>query len=280
MKAPFTVQDLESWVEACLANPEPPWLIKGLIPRGGIALLSGRPKAAGQKSWLAQGLTLSLASGKALGPFQPDTPERVWYLDRESPPYFGAQRWRALQAGHHFPRMHGQIDMTHLGMFYLTNDKMTDMAAEHVVKTKPALVVIDTLAQSMIGSENDVEFTMAAMRGVSKIRDAGAAVLLVHHVKKAAFTTSGGKPDPDLDIRGSSAITGAYDMHLAVRQYGQDRVLLSGGKIAALEAYSYDWRIENDADGNCTSATLLSEPIDVDDLTVEEEDDGKKDPYG
>jgi hypothetical protein len=80
----------------------------------------------------------------------------------------------------------------------------------------PGLVVVDTLSRSMPGGdENSVKDVSAAIAGADAIRrETGACVLLVHHTQKTG----------ELE-RGSSALRGAADTMLALRQE-DDRIIL------------------------------------------------------
>lgn len=276
----YEIEPLLGFIDREMSRPEPAWIVKNLIPSKGLVFLSGRPKADGQKSFLAQGLTLAVANGLPLGPFEPTMQGKVWYIDREGTPYFAANRWESLNLGHGYDReAMANVDYTHLGLFYLTKQVMIDRACRHIEKSRPDLIVIDTLTQSMEGDENTVEGSMKALRGVHQMRDVcGSAVMLVHHVRKSTFTLQNGKPQPDQDVRGSSAIVGAWDMHLAVREYpGTERLLLTGGKVSGNRAYTYQWDIKQDAQEQMKSARIISEEMDYADIEPESAD---VDPYG
>src|SRR5204862_200779 len=65
-----------------MPDPEIAWLVRSLIPRGGLAVIGSTPKAG--KTWLAVALALSVASGRAfLGRFVMPEPATVHYLALE-----------------------------------------------------------------------------------------------------------------------------------------------------------------------------------------------------
>jgi hypothetical protein len=189
-------------------SAEPRYLVGGLIPRGGLALLYGPSKSG--KSFLAFNIAMHVALAKDWrgcrvigGP--------VVYLQLEGQAGFAARAEAFRQR--HLPEDPGQID------FYLqqaSTDLVSDWPAlvaaiEETLGTKrPVLVVIDTLNRSLRGSEaSDLDMT-AYITATDAIRTACAcAVLIVHHT--------------GLDItrpRGHTALTAAVDVQIAVRKTG------------------------------------------------------------
>ncbi|MCX5743924.1 MAG: AAA family ATPase, partial [Proteobacteria bacterium] len=76
---------------------ETPWLVTGLVTRGGITTIGAEPKAS--KTWLATELAVAVATGtKACGEFQA-APGRVAYFYAEDLPKQVRNRVRALLVG-------------------------------------------------------------------------------------------------------------------------------------------------------------------------------------
>ncbi|GAC1401639.1 MAG: hypothetical protein NVSMB64_00090 [Candidatus Velthaea sp.] len=176
------------------------WLVEGLIPMGGIALLSAKPKVG--KSVLAQNLAIAVASGgEFLG--RRCQQGRVLYLAMEERRETITARLRALGAKETMP--------IHLRVGRADADAMRwlqDAAAQ----LKPALVVVDTLVR-MIRLE-DIERYGATSNALEPLlalsREFGIAQLWLHHNNKSGDTTN--------SVSGSNAIVAAVDTTLIMKR--------------------------------------------------------------
>lgn len=259
---PFKVQQLADWLEEMRQSESVPWLLEGLVPAQGITIITGRQKKEGHKSWLARLMSVSMASGKPFAELKPTSPTPVWYIDREGAPKLTQEAWDMLGTGMAFsyewtrPNLH----YTSMGAFFLTEKMHVDAACRYVVEHGIKCVIVDTFAKSFIGDENDASVVGAALRGVAKIQNAGAAVVIVHHLRKGQLSVKGTEPMPDEDIRGSGALAGGYDMHLAVRRYAEldnTMLLLYGGKYAEWKAAELHWDIRSDGFVDPTTGETL-----------------------
>lgn len=248
---PFKVQQLADWLAEMRLLEDAPWLIEGLVPAQGITIITGRPKKEGHKSWLARLLAVSMASGRPFADLKPAGPVPVWYIDREGAPKLTQKAWDMLGTGmaYDYEITRPNLHYTSMGSFFLTEKSHVDVACRYVVENGIKCVIIDTLAKSMIGDENDASAMGGALRAVAKIQNAGAAVIIIHHIRKGQLSVKGTEPTPDEDIRGSGALAGGYDMHLGVRRYAEldnTMLLLYGGKYAEWKAAELHWDIRSD----------------------------------
>jgi hypothetical protein len=197
---------------AVLLSSSAAYLVKGLIPRGGLTVIWGPPKC-GKSFW-----TFDLAMHVALG--NPYRGRRVQQ---------GAVVYLALEGGHGFRarieafrRKHDAADAP----FYLITDR-TDLVRDHealigAIRTQiqgdvPALVVIDTLNRSLAGSESKDEDMAAYIRAADAIREAfDCAVVIVHHCG-----IDGTRP------RGHTSLTGAADAQHAVARDAADNIVVT-----------------------------------------------------
>ncbi len=196
--------------EAVLLSTSAAYLVKGLIPRAGLTVVWGPPKCG--KSFWAFDLAMHVARG-------------VPYRGRRVQQ--GAVVYLALEGGYGFRarvdayrRTHGIKDAP----FYLVTDRtslvqdVADLIADikrQVGKTFPALVVIDTLNRSLVGSESKDEDMAAYIRAADTIREAfDCAVMVVHHCG-----VDGTRP------RGHTSLTGAADAQHAVTREGGNIVV-------------------------------------------------------
>ena len=188
------------------------YLVKGLIPRGGLVVVWGPPKC-GKSFW-----TFDLAMHVALG--EPYRGRRVQQ---------GTVVYLALEGGNGFRaridayrRAHNVDDAP----FYLMTDR-TDLVKDHealitairaqIGTDMPTLVVIDTLNRSLAGSESKDEDMAAYIRAADAIREAfDCAVVIVHHCGVDAT-----RP------RGHTSLTGAADAQHAVARDAADNIVVT-----------------------------------------------------
>ena len=193
---------------ADLANLKPPeFVIDGILPAGGFSVLFG-PSGVG-KSFLALDWALCIASG--LPWYGNETrPGWVLYVAAEGRSGLGirVQAWQNARRQPDVERIRFLPDAVNLlDARQLAKARRT--LAE--LPTPPALVVIDTMARSMIGGDEnaarDVGMFIAAADELCKA--SGAARLIVHHTGKNGE-----------DERGSSALRGAADLMAALKPDG------------------------------------------------------------
>jgi RecA-family ATPase len=251
---------LPLWVADTLASPDPQWIVPGFIPAQGLVIIAGRPKIA-KKSWMAYALAMAAASGKPVGPFLAPQRTNVLFYSREGAAGPIAHRFNAIERAMG-PAL-AQCDnifFVQNGAFFLDEPLHIKGCLKFIAENRIGLVVIDTLAKSFRGDENNARDVGAALRGVEKIRDAGAATLLVHHLGKSKIQAIGGVPDPDAGLRGSSALAGAYDNIISIQQLevdGESEVwAVVGGKYLDFHGYKQDWEITQDKDKNPNYARL------------------------
>ncbi|MFZ9994272.1 MAG: AAA family ATPase [Steroidobacteraceae bacterium] len=188
-----------------MALPPIEWLIDGLIPRGGLAVLYGPPGSG--KSFAALDIAAAIAWG-TLWHGRETIGGPVVYIAGEG---VGGQRARikALRAAR---------GLTSDAPFVLIDEAvaLTDrdgvedvLAALTSLGERHALIIIDTVARMMSGSdENDAREMGLFVAACDAIRrHSGAAVLAIHHSNKGRG-----------DMRGSSALLGAVDTSIKATQ--------------------------------------------------------------
>jgi hypothetical protein len=200
------------------------WLAHHVMPQGALAALYGPPGSG--KSFVALDLALSVAAGLSwLG--RATISGGALYLAAEGLGGLG-QRVRAWKHNH-------GLAGTTVGVGFVTGAvNLLDASAAHriraAVQEVPGplqLVVVDTLARSMIGDENDTGDMSRLIATVDHIRQStDATVLLVHHTRK----------DSELE-RGSSALRGGVDT-LILCQEGDDVRQLVCQKQKDAEAFA------------------------------------------
>jgi hypothetical protein len=233
---------------------EPAYLIKGIIPRGGLTVVWGQPKC-GKSFW-----TFDLVMHVALGweyrgrRVQQGT---VVYLALEGGEGFKARieafRQERLAEEHDPPPFYLIADAINLVKEHGTLIECIQRQANGSTPAAPAVVVIDTLNRSLVGSESDDKDMAAYIRAADAIRIAfGCAVVVVHHCGIDAT-----RP------RGHTSLAGAVDAQIAVKRDALDNIIVTvermkdgpeGDTIASrLEAVE----VGQDSDGNAITSCII-----------------------
>ena len=168
--------------------PPVSWLVEGEIPASMTTVICGQSQAG--KSFFAVDRMLQVARR------HPD--RAVVYIAPE-----GGSGYRARVDAwlHHFGGEEPQNIYFILQTVTLLNPQTVDDLVGAISALKPVMVVIDTLARSMIGGdENSAKDIGMFFYHTDLIREAtGAAIVVVHHTGKAG------------SYRGSSALYGSVD---------------------------------------------------------------------
>lgn len=270
----FKIESLPEWCRSVDSDPDERWIIPGFIPYDALVLLSGAPKRWGQKTWFAMLLSWAANSGESvcnglLAPAGPGVPVLYVYAEGARKPT--RERFDLLQVN--FGRPHLNLDkfyVAHRQKLELEERDSVFQILDFIKENGVKLVVIDTLAKSMTGDENDAQSMGRVVKGLESIRSAGASVLLLHHTRKGDVSQRGGEPDPDGDLRGSGALAGAYESHLAVRQYGYNKRahdLIVTHKDGESAAFKMRWTIKGMKD-DAPRAHLELKPSKIDEITL------------
>lgn len=183
----------------------PSYLVDRVLVANTLAVLYGRPGT--YKSFVALDIALSVAVG-------------AWWFDHEVAQgdvlYLAAegqsglhQRVDAWQQGRNIAKVSGITWLP--GTVNLLDKGWRTALVEVVEEQQPVLVVLDTLARSMVGAdENSARDVGLAIDAADALRQVSqATVLLVHHSGKDG-----------LSLRGSSALEGASDTIIECRADG------------------------------------------------------------
>lgn len=263
-----------------LAEPDnpTPWVVDGLIPSSGLALIAGKPKAG--KSTLARAIALQVARGAmVLGRLTLKGP--VLYLGLEDP--------REVIKGH-FRRMGATPDDALTIYPGRQPDDSIAWLAANLDSRKPVLVVIDTM-QFFLGIKEINEYgeTVNALRLILDIlRPRQTAGLIVHHAGKGDRTGFDA-------VLGSTGIMGTVDCGMLVKRRDDARTLQSqqrmhapGGEDMPESVLSLDpsgmpqlvgTRADFDLHTMCTElrVNIPTEPGTVDGPTLRESVEGRGD---
>jgi hypothetical protein len=193
---------------------KPNYLIKGLLPRSGLAVIWGPPKCG--KSFIAFDAAMHIALGREYRGrrIQQGT---VVYCALEGGGGFDRRvhAWRKRKLGDHH---------TEAIPFYLL-DVALDLIADHnelvacigAQVARPSVVFVDTLNRALVGDENSSADMGKLVRAAGAIYTAfNCLVVLIHHCGVA-----GNRP------RGHSSLSGADDAQIAVNRDKDDVITVT-----------------------------------------------------
>lgn len=175
------------------------WLISGIIPEGMLSVLYGGYGSG--KSFTALDMCLCLDTGRAWhGHKVQHLPERIVYIAAEGKRGV-AQRMDAWRIHNHMDAEPDLLVIGEAAQLHLRNDiAELKLGIRSVLEpgVNPALIVIDTLARSMVGmKENDSADMGLAIEGAASLqREFGCHVMLVHHSGWAAEHARGSNSLP------------------------------------------------------------------------------------
>lgn len=212
------------------------WIVPGEIPARGITVLFG-PSGAG-KSFLALDYALKIAQS-----------EPVLYMAGEGE-YGYRQRVKAW-CDHH-KQSEGQLYMC-IGAVQLmeTGDLEAFLAANAAIK--PRIVIIDTMARSMVGSDEnstrDMGMFIQACEQVKRALD--CAVLIIHHTNKGGVYE-----------RGNSALRGASDAMIKITA-DDDLVIVESAKTKDAQPFQTRYmrllKVSVSLDGESVESVVMVE---------------------
>ena len=202
-------------------DAEMPWVVDGLIPEGGLALLSGRPKVG--KSTLARHLSLAAARGQPwLGRDTDPDGVPVLGLWLEDSPQGGRAMYRQLGGHDDDPPV---FIITEHG---IPGADSIEILRTCIERTRARLAIVDPLISFLqVPDSNDYAKTYAALVPLRELaRETECAVLCVHHHRK------GNGDAPGERVMGSTAFAAAVDTSIEINWEGpgNPRTITSQGR--------------------------------------------------
>ncbi|MBN2128395.1 MAG: AAA family ATPase [Sedimentisphaerales bacterium] len=193
-----------------MAQPSPEYQVQGIVPRGSFVVLYGPPGTIKTFAALAMALHITNES-KWLG--HPCRRGVALYVAAEGQGALGL-RLRAWELGHRKQSAESLLVVTDPPNLLSTDDVDALLAELRVLKQKPDVIIFDTLAQTMVGGdENSARDMGMYIAAANRIRaEFGCTVVAVHHTGK----------DKGAE-RGSSALRGAADVMIKTSAVGQPR---------------------------------------------------------
>lgn len=228
----YTESDLERL-------PDPEWLIEGLMPARAFGVLFG-PEGRG-KSFVALDMALSIAGGLPwMGRRTQSGP--IIYVAGEGTAglKFRSRAWNLT----HRPAEAG-LALFVVEPIHLMQPESVDLFIHATAGIQPRLIVIDTLARSAVGGNENETRDMSIMVGaadhIRQEHDWYPTVLIIHHPKKQPDDPER-RNDPRI-IRGNTALPGAADFIYSLDwdQKDHERIVLMCDKQKDAEPFKPIW---------------------------------------
>lgn len=198
------------------------WLIEHLWSHQAVGIIGGSPKSG--KTWLALEIAVSVASGSpCLNTFAIGSPGPVLLYAAEDPASALRDRIQTLAQVHGINFQNLDLHILAVDALRLDRPDHQDRLEATLQAYKPVLLILDPLVRVHAIDEN-IAGQVAALLGYlrSLQRKTGAAIALVHHVRKntSAAACAGNS------LRGSGDLYAWVDSFLYLRSH-QDQRLLS-----------------------------------------------------
>ena len=204
----------------------PAWLIHGMLEKEALTMCFGSPGAG--KTFAVLDMALSIAAGKDW--HGKDVEQGlVLYIAGEG--HAGFARRIAAWSQTHDVNL-ADVPFYKSNSAVIVNDEASATELHQELQRmanavgKPKLIVLDTLARTMIGDENSSERVGEYIKALDDVKaEYGCTILIVHHT---------GHSNKDR-ARGSSVMYGALDAEFKVGQWGDLKILIENTKMKDAE---------------------------------------------
>lgn len=201
----FEIWDWWRFKEEGMNCPEEDWIVDNMIIHKGLHFIAAGSGSG--KSWLGIDLAIACASGRPWCNFIETNRAKVLYINEE----IEKKRFWGR-----FCMMH-EDDMPNLHVIQKQNTKVdrpfyVDKLVQYIKEHEIRLVIIDTFVRVHSMDENDNGAVAKLYDRFHELIDAGAAVIVLHHNKKAAPGTAITQDS----MRGASDLAAQADMVLSI----------------------------------------------------------------
>ncbi len=175
----WTAAELRDW-----KFPDPRWAVEGILPEG-VTLLGGAPKIG--KSWLALGLALAIAAGgKALGSISVEEGDVLYLALEDTGRRLQSRLGKLLHQGDAWPeRLTLAVECPPLPEGGA--EQLTGWLTRHPDARLVIIDVFERIRGRSLSQQSAYSADYMAVKAAKTIADHfGVAMLLIHHVRKAA----------------------------------------------------------------------------------------------
>lgn len=236
-------------IREMLDRPPPSFLIDGLLPETGVAVLAG--KSGDMKTFLAVSLGCSVATGIDFGS-RATKRKSVLFMLNEGQAGIGARAkaWMDHLGYQELDNVHVMEDTPDLMQSGSVDQFIGDIDCEGL---RPGLIIIDTFSKATVnGDDNNAnDMTRAFVNANRFANKFGALVLLIDHIGK----------ESKRGVRGSSAKYGAADMVGIVKKTGSSVQLTIVKQKEAEDGFTLTFRSVLQTTNNSQTGEKLRVPV-------------------
>ena len=191
------------------------WLVEDLWTEAGMGFIGGEPKV--NKSIILLDLCAAVASGQSFIGHHIPTPGPVLLFAAEDPLRSVASRLRRICRARGLDQAELPIHIINENLMRLDDAAQRRRLRDTVMSLHPRMIALDPLRRLISGDENDSSI-MAQLLGELRAlgREAGTAIVIVHHFRKRALGDTGGRTAERL--RGTGDIFAVGDCYWLVSQ--------------------------------------------------------------
>lgn len=234
-----------------------PWIVKGLVPIGGLVNLYGQPKTG--KSFAAIGLAHAVATGAPfwLDPkFEVVKKGPVAFLQLDTPRGAWAARLAVLEAsGLDLENVYFNDKLTAPYPFNILIPDHFNWLKKSIANINPILTFVDTIREAHGGDENDSTVMKNVVSQLVAATQPSALTLVSHSRKENKMNGD----DLMNDARGSSYMSGRMDtvLKLTPKFFMYRGRALEDGKLKVKQDPITRLIIPDDGDGDDLAAVIL-----------------------
>jgi len=225
------------------------WLVYPFIPEDAFILVSGQMKRA-MKTFFAYKMAWLVASGKTYGFMEPSRAAKVLIIQEESSGAENKVRLKAIAKGLGLTDAEQARARKNIAISFKNHVKLDDEVwrqklQAQVKKHEPGLVILDVFSRLHSGDEVKTHDVERVIDTIHMLRYNKCSVMLLTHLKKSANDDP--KMDLDDQVRGNTALPGAYDVHLGLRRYKMSEQAIQlhmRSRSGEPTQYSMSWAFE------------------------------------
>ncbi len=166
--------------------PRPAFYLQDILPKEGVMLLYGDPKV--KKSWLVQHMAYCLAVGDEWLGFRTEQ-ARVLLANFEIS--WRAYVWRLKDMSRNFTLQSQMLYETSPMLMFLEEEVNFNRFRDLVRRIQPEVIILDCLAGSFGGDENNGEQMAGWIGRMNELRiENNSSMVIVHHTNKNLLSTS------------------------------------------------------------------------------------------
>lgn len=183
--------------------PEPEWVVDEIICKPGITILGG--DTATFKSYVALHLSCTAVTANQFLSSIRTRKMKVLYIDEEMGERTIKTRLRQFKEGLKTNSSFTDLHIASFNNFKLDNAEQIKKLVALIERTRPDLIIIDSMVRFLTGDENsakDVKATFDSMKML--MHDYGVSFLILHHTRKSGS-------DKKHDLRGSGDFSAYAD---------------------------------------------------------------------